>query len=126
MPPSRPNPSEVISQLNEILSRALPKDVSNTPDAKYQEEKHQLEKEEIRARLKSFRQDTDERKKYAHRIFCLLCTWLICVGVILLLQGDMINGFELDKEIIVALIGGTTASVIGIFLIVAQYLFPKR
>lgn len=74
--------------------------------------------------LESARQDRCERKTYAGKIYKLLLWWVVGVFVLLLL-----NGFGLQKlsdGVLIAVVSGTTASVIGIFLVVANYLFPKR
>jgi len=94
--------------------------------------------------LINFRQDIKARKEYAGRIFKLIRNWLAAILAILILDGfwskrDIVLHFtafeskwtssvhfELADKVLIALIGGTTASVIGLFAIVANYLFPKR
>jgi len=90
-------------------------------------------------------QDIELRQVYSNRIFCLIVCWLACVFGLLLLQGfggpgtawDVQAGwfrvrseghavFLLSDAVLLATIGGTTGSVIGIFIIVVTYLFPKR
>lgn len=39
---------------------------------------------------------------------------------------EWVVSFELSEPVLLALIGGTTANVIGLFLVVAGYLFPRR
>lgn len=90
-------------------------------------------------------QDRGERKTYAGRIFYLICGWLILVGLVILLSGFSesapvlkigINGivlvdfqwgssFKLSDPVLLAIVGSTTATVLGLFAIVANYLFPK-
>lgn len=36
------------------------------------------------------------------------------------------GSFKLSDSVLIALIGGTTVNVIGLFLVVANYLFPRR
>ena len=45
---------------------------------------------------------------------------------ILLMHGFSFIPFELSVAVLTTLIGSTTASVLGLFAIVANYLFPKR
>ncbi len=92
------------------------------------EERTQLENDRLRAEVGTLEQDREERKKYAHRVFCLVVGWLATIGVIVGLQGFKTSwySFELPTSVLITLIGSTTASVVGIFLIVATYLFPKR
>jgi hypothetical protein len=89
--------------------------------------------------------DIAAREKYANRIYALIVGWLIAILIILLLQGFLVKRqitlnfplighrifrtaihFELSAAVLLALIGGTTASVLGLFVIVANYFFPKR
>ena len=78
--------------------------------------------------LKDSTQDRSERKTYAGRIFRLLIVWLAVVGSILLLHGfsPFTRFNNLSDAVLMTLIGSTTASVVGIFVIVAKYLFPQR
>jgi hypothetical protein len=52
--------------------------------------------------------------------------WLAAIAVVVFLQGFKLSGFSLDAGIVEALIGGTTTGVVGLFLIVTRYLFPRR
>jgi hypothetical protein len=80
------------------------------------------------AELESYKQDTEERRKYANRIFELVSIWLVGIFVILMVQGflDPRGAFRLDNSVLLAVVGGTTVNVIGIFVVVVNYLFPKR
>lgn len=95
-------------------------------------------------------QDIAARKEYANRIFRLIVGWLIAIFSVLILHGFLSRNdvtfsfrffhwiwpspvvslsklhFELSDPVLLALIGGTTASVLGLFVIVANYLFPKK
>jgi hypothetical protein len=90
--------------------------------------------------------DLKARKRYAERAFWLVCGWIIMMLLILLLQGFLGHGkhdisgqawgisytiternlFFLSDAVLIALITGTTASVLGLFTFVMSYLFPKR
>ncbi len=78
--------------------------------------------------IKDLIQDRDERKKYALRIFILICAWIGLLFAVLALEavGSPRGWFHLDDPILLALIGGTTANVLGIFYIVTRYLFPRK
>jgi len=99
----------------------------------------QIEIDKLTEEIRSLRQDIDERKKYADKSFKLVCHWISGVFVILLLQGflsekvpliihnhSLALSFKLPEGVLLAVVGGTTVSIIGIFLVVANYLFPKR
>lgn len=69
----------------------------------------------------------DARKRYANKIFWMVVVWLIAMGMILGLRGYYWkSGFVLSDKVLLALIGGTTLNVLGIFTIVANFLFPKN
>lgn len=90
--------------------------------------------------------DLRARKKYGNRAFWVVVVWLIAILGILVTQGFLghtkptatvtIFGitlsvsrpviFFLSDGVLIALIGGTTASVIGILGFVMKYLFPSR
>ncbi len=71
-------------------------------------------------------QDREQRKTYANRLFGLVVVWLIVTGVVILLHGFTFFPFKLSVAVFTTLIGSTTVSVLGLFAIVANYLFPKR
>jgi hypothetical protein len=99
--------------------------VKEESDPKTLLEESDLDKQMLKEQLRSLKQDIDERKKYAHRIFCLMCSWLGMAFVILILDGfQHKTNFYLTQPVLLALIGGTTADVLGIFYIVTHYLFP--
>ena len=82
-----------------------------------------LANERYAAQTRGLRQDIKERKKYARWIYWLLCAWLAALFGLLLLRGFL--HIDLTDKVLVALITGTTANVLGIFAIVVAYLFPK-
>ena len=89
-------------------------------------EKQSLENARLGEQLQDLQQDRDQRRKYSDRLFRLIVTWLVAVGAVLLLHGFTDVRFALAVPVLTTLIGATTASVLGLFAIVANYLFPKR
>jgi hypothetical protein len=72
-------------------------------------------------------QDKKQRKRYARAVFQLICLWLFGLFVLVFFQGNEArNGFHLSDKVLITLITGTTANVLGIFWVVMNYLFPKR
>ncbi|MCP4263971.1 MAG: hypothetical protein GY777_00070 [Candidatus Brocadiaceae bacterium] len=70
-------------------------------------------------------QDTHKlRLNYASRIFLIVCIWLGCVIVGVFLTGFKILGFSLSDKVLIAFITSTTISVLGLFIVVAKWLFP--
>lgn len=66
----------------------------------------------------------EERKKYASRLFWLSVVWLIFIGVYLALAGFGV--LKTADSVLIALISTTTANVLGLFYIVARWLFPNK
>jgi hypothetical protein len=87
-------------------------------------EKHLREKEA--ADLKGHKSDIENRAKYTKRLYVTMVAWMGAVYAVIVLSGWSIGGFALSDGVLIALITGTTANVIGLFVIVARYLFAKR
>jgi hypothetical protein len=137
----RPDMSpEQLAKLGQIQEKTPPFEESKK--AGIQEEKALQEKiksDKLRTELVGLQQDIIERKKYAGKSFRLVCFWISGVFLILLFQGFLsepftistkyISGdfkFTLPSNVLLAVVGGTTVSIISIFLAVVNYLFPKR
>ncbi len=77
----------------------------------------------------SYQQDVAARRSYAAKIFWLVVGWLGIVFALLVACGikrpATTIGFELSDKVLLAIIAGTTVDVIGLFAIVANYLFYK-
>src|ERR1039458_10785713 len=69
------------------IERAKPKKVSSDPSPQFQAEKMDLDRKAAEVQIESARQDIGERRKYAHRIFCMISAWLVVVALILIFQG---------------------------------------
>lgn len=112
------------------IERAKPTQVPSEPNQGYIDEKRDLERKKAEVQLEGELQDINERRKYAHRIFCLIVAWLLVVALILFLQGFKFavyrHSFQLSNSVLLTLIGSTTASVLAIFAIVTKYLFPNH
>jgi len=119
------NPVEPELNLESINASQM-EAVPETPDPKTAGEENAIAQDHKRAEVESYRQDTKERKKYARNIFILTCLWVIGVYVLLLLQGFRYHDFRLSDSIVLAAIGSTTANIVGVFLIVTRYFFPKK
>ena len=96
---------------------------SQKPDQETEQElfDHKFKDEE----LQGLQQDRQERKTYANRIYWLIVVWLGMLFVMLGIQGFKPLNFSIDDKVLITLITGTTVNVIGIFLVVANYLFPR-
>lgn len=74
------------------------------------------------------KQDIAAREKYASYIFILICVWLTAMLIVVILAGfgKKYGWFVLGDYVLISLITTTTASVVGVFVIVANYLFNGR
>jgi hypothetical protein len=120
------NRSSVSDKISSISAAAV-SSIEDIPDSKTRLESAEIWKDFARTRIRSLSQDIDERKKYAHRIFCLICCWLgICFSLLGLEGFAHWTQFSLPEGVLMAVIGSTTVDVLGIFYIVTHYLFPKN
>ncbi len=85
-----------------------------------------MESASRREQIKSLAQDTRQRKLFAERIFWLLCAWIFGMFAVVILQGFQLDMFRLSDTVLLALIGSSTVNIIGVFLVVVNYLFPKK
>ena len=105
---------------------------SENPDIRTQLEQQSLllacaETELFQERVQGVRQDRNERKKYALCIFVLICAWVLSISLLIGLAGfGTLIHFVLPTGVLLAAIGSTTVNVLGLFYIVAHYLFPAR
>ncbi|MDR2813784.1 MAG: hypothetical protein LBB79_03900 [Prevotellaceae bacterium] len=74
--------------------------------------------------LESNKQDRQERKKFANKIFWLLVVFLTVVMAIVFLSGFC--AMKLPSTVMVTLLATTSANVIGIFIFVVKYLFKTN
>lgn len=80
--------------------------------------------------LDNFQQDVDKREEYSNKLFRLISAWIFFVAVVVVIQGLFGNTclphwFSLNDSVLIALITTTTASIIGLFVIVAKYFFYR-
>lgn len=86
-------------------------------------DRRRIDLEKEKAHVDSLKQDIEARKRYSNKIFTLVSFWLVAILLIVALNSLC---FHLTDTVILALIGGTTINVLGLFLVVANYLFPKN
>lgn len=72
------------------------------------------------------------RRRYGRWILSITYCWILAVLAVVFLQGFqglqyyLGPKFYLSDSILITLLGTTTANVIGLFIIVAKYLFPDN
>lgn len=75
--------------------------------------------------IESLKQDRNQRKQFAERIFLSVQNYMIIIVCLLFVQGFHVLYFSLSDTVLVTLLGTTTVNVIGIFAFVARYLFHR-
>jgi len=65
------------------------------------------------------------RKKFAPWLFGLVCVWLIVVSVAIFFSGFEFYCFNLSDKVLIAFIATTTVNVLGLFYVVAKWLYPN-
>ncbi len=131
------SPSDRAPDLNiEDVSVFSPRAITNTPDADTSLNAQTLEREQerveiakLRAELDGLKQDILQRRTFAPKLYVLTCVWLVLVLGIVVLQGfseGRFHFFRLSDGVLIALLGTTTINVVGLFYVVAKYLFPEK
>ena len=103
------------SKLDDLLEES-----GNILDTKKLDLDVSLTQQEVSDRI----QDRQERKKYAYRTFIFLSVFTATVLLTVIFAGfsETFN-FKLDNSVLIALITSSLATVVGIFILVMQYLF---
>ena len=101
-------------------------DLTRSEEASYELEAQKLKN-------LSFKQDMDERKVYAKRTFRLIAFWIGGIFALLILNGQKIYlapdysfSIQLSENVMLAVIGGTTLNILGVFIFVMKYLFDPK
>jgi hypothetical protein len=122
-------------------------DLPNQPvDSLSYAEEQDYAKQRTKVELEDLQTEVDNRKRYTSILFRFMVAWIVIVLLIVIVTGikrpepvkyqdaaaasicwyDWIVAFDLPESVVLALIGGTTANVIGLFFVVARYLFTRR
>lgn len=120
-----------ISELDQIaIGETQPPSAPDTQTAQEEEDliktAYALQLKRLKILNDGLKQDRKERRKYAERIFLLIVGWVFAILFIIIFKGfGSYYNFELSDKVLITLIGGTTINVLGIFIIVANYLFKQ-
>lgn len=103
--------------------------LSNSETAQMKELEHlrqmKISNDKIIEEIESLKQDRNQRKQFAERIFLSVQNYMIIIVCLLFVQGFHVLYFSLSDTVLVTLLGTTTVNVIGIFAFVARYLFHR-
>ena len=97
---------------------------SDSGEKAYSDEIKSIQTEFLKERLEGAKQDRKQRGKFAVAIFGLLCLYMACTMLIVYLNGLKI--LDLSETVMSIMLGTTTANVIGVFVVVAKYLFHHK
>ena len=92
----------------------------------FERDRQRLELSHLQEQVESAKQDREERKGYAKKLYWLIAVWLASVLLLLIAHGLTSIAFFLSDSVILAIVGGTTLNVLGLFAIVTKYLFPAK
>lgn len=127
-----------MENLKERLGRipTSEKDASANVGTEYEEVRIELIREQLReVKLRNEAleeenrgdsQDRGQRKDFAERIYSFASIYMFFVFLILFLSGSEHSKFSLSDNVIITLLGTTTANVIGILVVVVTYLFSRK
>lgn len=124
-------------KLNDLLNKlSQAADTINVDDGKYDDidnlikqqelRKLQLENEARKVENESETQNKEQRKDFSERIYSFAAIYMFFVFLILFLSGTETTNFNLSDNVLITLLGTTTANVIGILIIVVTYLFSRK
>lgn len=123
-------PADDLSRTIKSEAVLLGKAGADDPKAEMREEsvllqlKRQQELRKLTAEADKMVQDNQGRRAFSRNIFTVTIVWLAFVMLVVVQCARKL--WELSDAVLIALITTTTATVIGIFLIVANYLFNRE
>lgn len=113
---------KVLKKLNTLEGEGAT--ISDVVETDYAGKLNDIELKSLQEDLNGKQQDREQRGKFANRIFNLMCCYLGAVMIIVILKGAKV--LALSDSVVNVLLTTTTANIIGIFMIVAKYLFYRQ
>lgn len=111
-------------------------DSSNVSEKKYDDIEGRIKEQELiklqyendarKVENESETQNKQQRKDFAERIYSFAAIYMLGVFLLLFLSGTETINFKLSDNVLITLLGTTTANVIGILIIVVTYLFSRK
>lgn len=120
------NPKADSIPVKEFDTNQAYKEEEQTLDRKKDEgiRKLKIENDLLQAQLDKITGDNKARKLHSGLIFLLVFIWLVAVLVIMFLVGN--KTLFLSDQVLIALLSTTSVNVIGLLVIIANYLFNKN
>lgn len=113
--------NKVLNKLNTLGGKGASPSMSE--EKEYTSTKAEMEIANLQEELDGRKQDREQRKVFALWIFGLVCVYLLVVLTAVYFVGFGL--MALNDIVLNVLLTTTTANVIGIFIIVAKYLFHR-
>lgn len=82
-----------------------------------------LKNDELQARVNKINDDNNGRKRLTEVILSIVTVWMVLILATVWATGR--NNLHLSDAVLITLIGTTTANIIALLVIVANYLFNK-
>ena len=125
-----PQPEDQAKIISEVATARQPPPLppeEPVPDLNLDLEEHRLafQLDCLNQDLKALKETHGLRLSYTGRIFWLVVAWLACVVICVLFSGFRFRGFQLSDSVLVAFITSTTVNVVGLFVLVAKWMFPS-
>lgn len=125
------NIEETSKLVTKAAKRHIPPPVDQDDLVKQEIEQQDVDQRKLaieiaQQQLKEDRDNHALRTAYADRIFNLVVAWLICVIAAVFFSGAEGIKFELPNNVLIAFIVTTTLNIIGLFAIVAKWLFNQN
>ena len=115
-----PAPNDLQKLFESIKANVKSSKIIVSPDTSKETER--LQTEEYDEKIEGIKQDRAERKKYASRYYLLVVGWLLAVIGLLALNKKLCLG----ENVLLMLLGTTTANIVAVLILVAKYLFPAK
>lgn len=113
---------KVLNKLNTLEGEGAT--IFDAIETDYAGKLNDIELKNLQEDLNGKKQDREQRGKFAGRIFNLMCCYLGAVMIIVILKGAKV--LALSDSVVNVLLTTTAANIIGIFMIVAKYLFYRQ
>ena len=109
---------------SDIANEAKDWITSSSGEKNFSEREKEIQLEQRREELEGIKQDRKQRGAFSMRIFLFVCVYMVLALAILCLSGGCV--FEISDTVLIAMLTTTTANVIGLFVVVANYLFHHK
>lgn len=127
-------PQDFIDTIKRVKENDTPKKVDleaaqkeeiKSLDRKKEEELRtdKLKNDELQARVNKINDDNNGRKRLTEVILTIVTAWMLLILATVWAAGR--NNLHLSDAVLITLIGTTTANIIALLVIVANYLFNK-